>query len=139
MTLFPAGQIANLHRISRPRSFSAFSELPSWSPIRSWPPRKRVLGWVGFIGTLAALAADPSRGPFSWPCLQWSDQLSTFSIFLHIVIIGAAALAILGSLDYLDRRASSAENITRWFSSRPREWAFLPARTNLSPRLSVWR
>ena len=65
--------------------------------------RQRVLGWLAFIGTLAALAAV--WVPAHHPGMAYSDLISTdaFSIFVHVVVIVAAALAILGSLDYLDQ------------------------------------
>ncbi len=65
--------------------------------------RQRVLGWIGFIGTLAALAGV--WVPAHHMGMAYSDLISTdaFSIFVHVVVIAAAALAILGSIDYLDQ------------------------------------
>lgn len=64
--------------------------------------RKRALGWLGFAGTVVALASI--RVAALRPGLAYSDlmRVDDFSIFVHVVVIGAAALAILGSLHYLD-------------------------------------
>ena len=52
----------------------------------------------------ARRARSPSAVPAHHLGLAYSDLISTdaFSIFVHVVVIAAAALAILGSLDYLD-------------------------------------
>lgn len=65
--------------------------------------RKRAMGWLAFIGALAAL------GSIRWMALHrgpaYSDLIRAddFSIFVHCVVVGAAALAILSSFSYLDR------------------------------------
>ena len=65
--------------------------------------RKRWLGWLAFAGALLALAAVhrayDSRG------MAYDNLISTdvFSVFVHAVILLAAALSILGSIDYLER------------------------------------
>jgi NADH-quinone oxidoreductase subunit N len=65
--------------------------------------RKRWLGWLAFAGALLALVAVhrayDSRG------MAYDNLISTdvFSVFVHAVIILAAALSILGSIDYLER------------------------------------
>lgn len=70
--------------------------------------RKRSMGWLGFAGTLAALAS------LRWAALHMGSaysgllRMDMFSLFVHCIVIGVAALAILGSFDYLDR-----ENIQR--------------------------
>ena len=70
--------------------------------------RKRSMGWLAFVGTLAALAS------LRWAALNQGSAYSglfrvdMFSLFVHGIVIGVAALAILGSFDYLDR-----ENIQR--------------------------
>lgn len=65
-------------------------------------PYKRLLGWTAFIGTLAALASV--RVAAHNPGLAYSGlvRVDPFSIFVHVVVIGAAALVILGSVDYLE-------------------------------------
>ena len=65
--------------------------------------RKRWLGWLAFAGALLALVAVhrayDSRG------MAYDNLISTdvFSVFVHAVILLAAALSILGSIDYLER------------------------------------
>src|ERR1700728_2093383 len=72
---------------------------------------KRALGWLAFIGALGGLAGvhfvahDPGTANLAYNDLIRADA---FSIFVHVVVIGAAALAILGSFAYLDE-----ENIQR--------------------------
>jgi NADH-quinone oxidoreductase subunit N len=64
---------------------------------------KKALGWLAFFGTLVALAS------VGWvvrsPGYAYSNLISSdaFSIFVHVIVIIAAALTILGSLDYLDQ------------------------------------
>jgi len=65
--------------------------------------KKRWLGWLAFVGVLFALLAVhrayDSRG------MAYDNLISTdvFSVFVHAVILIAAALSILGSIDYLER------------------------------------
>jgi NADH-quinone oxidoreductase subunit N len=98
-----AEQHANLHRIAPEIHLCLFGLIIMIADPFVSAARKRVLGWVGFVGTLFALAAVYEahlyRG-FAYSNLITNDD---FSIFLHVIIIVAAALAILGSLDYLER------------------------------------
>ncbi|HEV2616779.1 MAG TPA: NADH-quinone oxidoreductase subunit N [Candidatus Acidoferrales bacterium] len=70
--------------------------------------RKRSMGWLAFAGALVALAS------MHWAAMNQGSAYSglfrtdMFSLFVHGIVIGVAALAILGSLDYLDR-----ENLQR--------------------------
>jgi NADH-quinone oxidoreductase subunit N len=66
--------------------------------------RQRVLGWLGFVGALAGLAAV--YFPAHHMGMAYSNLINAdgFSVFLHVVIIGASALVILGSIDYLDEQ-----------------------------------
>ena len=65
--------------------------------------RRRSMGWLAFAGTLAALAS------LRWAAMNTSSaysgllRMDTFSLFVHGIVISVAALAILGSFDYLDR------------------------------------
>jgi NADH-quinone oxidoreductase subunit N len=70
--------------------------------------RKRSMGWLGFVGTLVALAS--LRWMFLNPGSAYSGLLrtDTFSLFVHGIVVTVAALGTLGSFDYLDR-----ENIQR--------------------------
>lgn len=70
--------------------------------------RKRSMGWLALVGTLAAFAS--LRCMFLNPGSAYSGLLraDTFTLFVHGIVIAVAALAVLGSFDYLDR-----ENIQR--------------------------
>jgi len=67
------------------------------------PARKRWLGWLGFAGALFALLAV--HRAYDSQGFAYDNLISTdvFSVFVHSVVIIAAALAILGSIDYLER------------------------------------
>ena len=77
------------------------------------PKRERSAG-SAFIGTLVALASVHLMAAITQG-LAYSDLISDdrFSIFVHVVVIAAAALAILGSLDYLDEEGIAARRILR--------------------------
>ncbi len=70
--------------------------------------RKRSMGWLAFVGTLVALAS--LRFMFTHLGSAYSGLLRVdiFSLFIHGIVIAVAALAVLGSFDYLDH-----ENIQR--------------------------
>ena len=101
--MIPASQIANLHRVAPEIVLCAVGILVMVIDPFIGPARQRVLAWIGFAGTLLALgaihiaASDP--GP-AYSNLMFADG---FSLFVHVIVIGAAALAILGSINYLDR------------------------------------
>ena len=98
-----AGQLLNLHRIAPELHLVVAGIVVMILDPFIGPTRKRWLGWVAFVGALLALlsvhVAYDSRGP------AYDNLISTdmFSVFVHAVVIFAAALAILGSLDYLER------------------------------------
>jgi NADH-quinone oxidoreductase subunit N len=98
-----AEQHANLQRIAPEIHLCLFGLIIMVADPFVSAARKRVLGWVGFAGTLFALAgvyqASLNRG-FAYSHLISNDG---FSIFLQLIVIGVAALVILGSLDYLER------------------------------------
>ena len=98
-----AGQFVSMHRLAPEVILCLFGIIiMAVDPFVS-AARKRVLGWVAFVGALFALfgvhVANHSQGP------AYDNLISTdaFSVFLHTIVIVAAALAILGSIDYLDR------------------------------------
>jgi NADH-quinone oxidoreductase subunit N len=101
--MIPAVQIANLHRVAPEIVLCAAGILVMILDPFIGPARQRILGWIAFAGTLLALAAvhiaaaDP--GP-AYSNLIFADGVS---LFVHVIVIGAAALAILGSIDYLDQ------------------------------------
>src|SRR5580698_6260914 len=67
------------------------------------PAKQRALGWLAFLGTLAALGAV--RLMVLGQGMAYNNLISAdaFSIFVHLVVIGSAALAILGSMQYLEQ------------------------------------
>jgi len=100
---FPAEQISNLHRVLPEIVLCLFGILIMVIDPFLGPARQRVLGWVAFAGALVALGGV-------WIAAQdqgsaYSDLIraDAFSIFVHAVVIVAAAMAILGSIDYLDQ------------------------------------
>jgi len=98
----PAEQIANIHRLAPETVLCGFGLLIMMVDPFLGAARRRNLGFLAFTGTLAGLfavhiaAADPG--------LAYSGlmRVDGFSVFVHVVVIGAAALAILGSLQYLE-------------------------------------
>lgn len=102
MTISMAEQIANLQRVAPELVLSLFGIIIMIVDPFIKPSGKRALGWIAFVGTLVALAsvdvAVRSQG-FAYSRLISTDG---FSIFVHVVVIVAAALAILGSIDYLE-------------------------------------
>lgn len=98
-----ADQLLNLHRIAPELHLVVAGILVMILDPFIGPTRKRWLGWLAFVGAVLALlsvhVAYDSRGP------AYDNLLSTdmFSVFVHAVVILAAVLAILGSLDYLER------------------------------------
>ena len=67
------------------------------------PARQRFLGWLGFAGSLAGLAAVWVPAHHQGMAYSYLISADAFSVFLHVVIIAAASLAILGSIDYLEQ------------------------------------
>ncbi|HVB86494.1 MAG TPA: NADH-quinone oxidoreductase subunit N [Candidatus Dormibacteraeota bacterium] len=102
MTISMAEQIANLQRVAPELVLSLFGIIVMIADPFIKPAGKRALGWIAFAGALVALAsvdvAIRSQG-FAYSRLISTDG---FSIFIHVVVIVAAALAILGSIDYLE-------------------------------------
>lgn len=102
MIPFPADQLANLHRLAPEIVLCAFGILIMVVDPFVGVARQRSLAVLGLIGALAALFAI--RFVATDPGLAYSGLIhaDAFSIFVHVVVIGSAALAILGSWDYLD-------------------------------------
>ncbi len=108
MIPFPSEQIGNFHRLAPEIFLCAFGIVIMVADPFVQAAHKRALGWLAFIGTLSGLAGvhlmahDPGNA--------YSDLIraDAFSIFVHVLVIGAAALVILGSFNYLD-----GENIQR--------------------------
>src|SRR6185312_1133924 len=73
---------------------------------------RRPLGWVAFLGTLAALASCfyQAGHPATATSYFGMVRMDAFSIFFHVVVIAIAGLSVLASLDYLDiQRIRSGE------------------------------
>jgi NADH-quinone oxidoreductase subunit N len=105
---FSAEQISNLHRLAPEIILCAFGVAIMILDPFMGAARQRVLAWIAFIGTLLALfgvhiaahdVAVSGDAGFAYSGLIHADK---FSLFMHVVVITAAALAILGSIDYLD-------------------------------------
>ncbi len=109
MILFPLEQIANFHRLAPEIILCAFGIVIMVTDPFVQAGHKRALGWLAFIGTLGGLAGVHlmTQEP---PGNAYSDLMraDAFSIFVHVIVMGAAALAILGSFQYLDE-----ENLQR--------------------------
>jgi NADH-quinone oxidoreductase subunit N len=98
----PTGQFVNIHRLMPEVVLCFFGMLIMLIDPFLAPARRRILGWLGFVGTIFALlgvyVAAQVTGP-AYSDLILDDQ---FSLFVHVIVIAAAALCILGSIDYLD-------------------------------------
>ena len=102
LNLIPADQVANLHRLAPEIVLCATGILIMVLDPFVGAARQRGLAYFGLLGAVGALAAV--RFVSSDPGLAYSGVIraDAFSIFVHVVVIGAAALAILGSVNYLD-------------------------------------
>ncbi|HXZ10853.1 MAG TPA: NADH-quinone oxidoreductase subunit N [Candidatus Sulfotelmatobacter sp.] len=99
----PAEQITNLVRLGPEIVLCAVGTLIMVLDPFVRGGGKKALGIFAFIGTLAALAATWFTAQNPGPAYSGLIHTDQFSIFMHAVVIGAAALAILGSLHYLDQ------------------------------------
>jgi NADH-quinone oxidoreductase subunit N len=108
VTPFPPEQLANFHRLAPEIILCVFGIVIMVADPFVQAAHKRALGWLAFIGTLGALAGV--RIMANDPGAAYSNLIraDAFSVFVHVIVIGAAALAILGSFQYLDD-----ENIQR--------------------------
>jgi len=105
----PPEQVSNLYRLAPEIVLCFFGVLIMVLDPFAGAARQRMLAWVAFAGTLLALfgvhlAAHnvAHAGGFSsaYGGLIHADK---FSLFMHVVVIAVAALAILGSINYLDQ------------------------------------
>jgi NADH-quinone oxidoreductase subunit N len=103
---FAPEYLINLHRIAPEVILCFFGIVIMLLDPLVGPTRQRALGWLAFIGTLVAIFGvhlmehvTPAGGPTG----AYSDVIRAdgFSVFFHLVILVAAALSILGSIDYL--------------------------------------
>lgn len=102
MIQIPAEQVANIYRLAPEIVLCGFGLLIMIVDPFLSAGHKRGLGYIAFIGALAALLSI--RLAASDPGLAYSGlmRVDAFSVFFHVVVIGAAALAILGSVQYLE-------------------------------------
>jgi NADH-quinone oxidoreductase subunit N len=98
-----SGQLANFHRLAPEVCLSLFGIIVMIVDPFVGAAHKRILGWVAFVGTLFSFAAVYWASVF--PGMAYDNLINndSFSIFVHVVVIVAAALAILGAIDYLDQ------------------------------------
>ncbi|MGH9703489.1 MAG: NADH-quinone oxidoreductase subunit N, partial [Candidatus Acidiferrales bacterium] len=69
---------------------------------------KKFMGWLGFAGAVAAVASICLAARYQGPAYGGLILTDQFSLYMHAVVTGAAALAILGSFAYFER-----ENLVR--------------------------
>jgi NADH-quinone oxidoreductase subunit N len=97
------GQLLNLHRVAPEFHLCITGILVMILDPFVGAARKRWLGWLAFAGALFALLAV--HRAYDSQGMAYDNLISTdvFSVFLHVIVIVAAALAILGSIDYLEK------------------------------------
>ena len=98
----PTEQVTNLERLAPEVVLCFFGVLIMVVDPFVRAARKRSLGWLGLIGALGALGSI--RVAALDPGLAYSGlmRVDAFSVFVHVIVIGATALAILGSMQYLE-------------------------------------
>jgi NADH-quinone oxidoreductase subunit N len=99
---FPAEQLSILHRLAPEIILCLFAILIMLLDPFLGRGKQRVLGWVGVLGTLAALASLRLVYLDQGTAYNGLIQTDTFSIFVHAVVISAAALCLLGAINYLE-------------------------------------
>jgi NADH-quinone oxidoreductase subunit N len=99
---FPAEQLSNLHRLAPEIVLGLFGIVIMLLDPFLGRGKQRILGWVGFIGTLTALASLRLVYLDQGMAYNGVVQADAFSVFVHAVVIGASALCLLGAIHYLD-------------------------------------
>ncbi|MFZ0886364.1 MAG: hypothetical protein WAN14_23385, partial [Candidatus Acidiferrales bacterium] len=84
---FPAEQISNLHRLAPEIILCFFGILIMVVDPFLGAARQRVLGWIGFIGTLAALGGVYVMAHDQGMAYSDLIRADAFSVFLHAVVI----------------------------------------------------
>jgi NADH-quinone oxidoreductase subunit N len=108
VTPFPAEQLANFHRLAPEIILCVFGIVIMVADPFVQAAHKRALGWLALVGTLAALTSVRIMANDLGTAYSNLIRADAFSVFVHAIVIGASALAILGSFQYLDD-----ENIQR--------------------------
>ncbi len=70
-------------------------------PLLASGRRTQVLGPVALVGSLAALAATLYQARYPGMAFWDTIRVDSFSVFFHLVVIGAAAVTLLASFEYL--------------------------------------
>jgi NADH-quinone oxidoreductase subunit N len=98
----PAEQIANLQRLAPEIVLCFFGIVAMVLDPFIGAARKRSLAWITLVGMVLALVGVwVAAGN---PGLAYSGlmRVDAFSVFVHVIVIGATLLATLGSIQYLD-------------------------------------
>ena len=66
--------------------------------------RARRSGWLAFAGCLAALAAVAIQAAHPGDAFNGLFRVDDFTVFLHLVLIGATAVIVLLAMDYLPQQ-----------------------------------
>lgn len=106
--MFPFPPLQDLYRLAPEIVLCVFGMLIMLIDPFVAEGRKRAMGWLGFAGTLVALGSLRVAALHSGPAYSGLYRMDMFSLFVHAIVIGVAALAILGSFEYLER-----ENLER--------------------------
>jgi len=97
-----AEQVTNLQRLAPELVLCFFGILIMVVDPFVGAARKKSMGWLGLVGSVVALVSIRCAGVN--PGAAYSDlmRVDRFSVFVHYIVVGAAILAILGSLNYLE-------------------------------------
>src|SRR5260370_18332997 len=98
-----AEQLANLQRLAPEIILCVTGILVMVLDPFIGPLRQRALGYLALAGALVAFCSVRLVGMDQGLAYSGLIQADAFSIFVHAVVIGAAAIAILGSFSYLDQ------------------------------------
>jgi NADH-quinone oxidoreductase subunit N len=99
-----AEQFADLHRLAPEIVLCLFGIVIMIVDPFVGAARRKAMGWLALIGSLAALASVHVAAHDPGPAYSNLIITDNFSIFLHVVVILVAVLVILGSLEYLDQQ-----------------------------------
>jgi NADH-quinone oxidoreductase subunit N len=100
--MIPQAQLTDMYRLAPELVLCGFGILIMVVDPFVPAARKKAMGWLGFFGAIAALAAVRLSSQNPGMAYQGLVRVDAFSVFLHVIVIGVAALAILGSFHYLD-------------------------------------
>ena len=98
-----AEQIVNFHRLLPEIVLCFFGILIMLIDPFLAAASKRAMAWLGFAGAVLALISVEVVARNPGPAYSNLISSDRFSIFVHIIVIVAAILAILGSITYLDQ------------------------------------